>query len=99
MEFRFEERSGGGTYAAFEPVDGEETRVGFITWYDSAPGVITVDHTIVPPAYGGRGVATALLKHLLEDAKEKELKIVPLCPFVARYFSKHPEEVADFRAN
>jgi len=31
------------------------------------------------------------VKQVLEDIKEKELTLVPLCPFVAMYIKRNPE--------
>jgi predicted GNAT family acetyltransferase len=27
----------------------------------------------------------------LDDARERGLEVVPLCPFIARYIQRHPE--------
>ena len=59
-------------------------------------GVLTVMHTEVPPALGGKGVGSALVRGLLDIARAQGLKVVPKCPFVAGYIDKHPE-YADLR--
>jgi predicted GNAT family acetyltransferase len=48
-------------------------------------------HTEVPPAYGGMGYGTALVKAALTFARDEKLKIIPTCPFVKRYVERHPE--------
>ena len=48
-------------------------------------------HTGVPPAYEGRGIASALVKAGLNYAREQGYKVIPLCSFVAAYFKRHPE--------
>ena len=48
-------------------------------------------HTIVPPPIGGRGVAAALVKYVLEYAGAHNLFIVPSCSYVDAYIRKHPE--------
>jgi hypothetical protein len=60
-------------------------------YYRIAPGVITLRHTEVPPALGGRGVGSRLARAVLEDARARGLKVVASCPFVAAYMGKHPE--------
>lgn len=55
---------------------------------------IFLTHTEVHPALGGRGIGTQLVKKVLEDIKNKELKLVPLCPFVAAYIKRHPEWIS-----
>lgn len=64
---------------------------GEITFTHRGPGVISADHTGVPEAMAGRGVAKALLDFMLDDARANGFRIVPLCPFVQRQYAKHPE--------
>ena len=56
---------------------------------------ITVFHTEVDPEYEGLGFAKMLLNQLISYARENELKIIPLCPYVNMQFRHHPEEYAD----
>ena len=60
-------------------------------YYQTAPGVITLTHTEVPPALGGRGVGSALVRGVLEAARARGLKVVPKCPFVSAFMGRHPE--------
>jgi len=53
--------------------------------------VVTFTHTVVPPEFEGRGIASRLIDHALGEAKARGLKVVPQCPFVAAYIRKHPE--------
>jgi predicted GNAT family acetyltransferase len=39
----------------------------------------------------GQGVASALVKDVLEDIERKELTLIPMCPFVASYIKRHPD--------
>ena len=54
-------------------------------------GGIDYEHTIVPASLGGRGIASYLVKHVLDYARENGLKVKPSCSFVAAYIDKHPE--------
>jgi uncharacterized protein len=60
-------------------------------YYQLAPGVITLAHTEVPPALGGRGVGSTLVRGVLEAVRARGLKAVPKCPFVAAFMGRHPE--------
>jgi predicted GNAT family acetyltransferase len=60
-------------------------------YYRLEPGVITLVHTEVPEALGGRGVGSTLVRGALEAIRAKGLKLVVKCPFVAAYMGKHPE--------
>lgn len=59
--------------------------------YTLATGLIVYNHTEVPPSLEGQGIASQLAKTALEYAKENELQIMPLCPYVAAYIRRHPE--------
>lgn len=48
-------------------------------------------HTFVPEKYSGKGIAAALAKTALEFARNKGIKIIVYCPYVAAYIKKHPE--------
>ncbi len=52
---------------------------------------IILPHTVVPESFEGRGVGSALAKAALGYAREQGLKVIPLCPFIAAYITKHPE--------
>jgi len=62
---------------------------------------IILHHTLVPEAFEGKGVASRLAKAALGYARERDLKVIPTCPFMAAYITKHPEHHdlvhADFR--
>ena len=60
-------------------------------YYRLEPGVITLVHTEVPPALGGRGVGSTLVRGALDAIRARGLKVVAKCPFVAGYMGKHPE--------
>jgi predicted GNAT family acetyltransferase len=59
--------------------------------YRLRPGVIVLPHTVVPPAFEGKGVASALARHAFGYARDHGLKVVPTCPFMAGWVKKHPE--------
>ena len=59
--------------------------------YEIDGGKFIATHTGVPFALEGRGIASRLARAALEYARTHELKVVPLCSFVAGYLSKHPE--------
>ena len=60
-------------------------------YYRVTPGVITLVHTEVPEALGGRGIGSELVRKVLEDVRAQGLKVVARCPFVSAYMGRHPE--------
>ena len=74
---RFEIDLGGGEFAIAE--------------YTLPAGKIMFTHTEVPPHHEGKGIGTALIRAGLQAARERGLKVIPICPFFAAYMQKHSE--------
>ncbi|MFB7167528.1 GNAT family N-acetyltransferase [Streptomyces sp. NPDC056242] len=51
-------------------------------------------HTEVDEAYAGQGLAGRLVQEALTDVRKSGKRIVPVCPYVAKFLKKH-EEFAD----
>jgi predicted GNAT family acetyltransferase len=53
----------------------------------------TLDYhrTYVPPALRGRGMASIVTEHALRYARDHGYRVVPSCPFVARFIERHPD--------
>jgi predicted GNAT family acetyltransferase len=52
---------------------------------------IIIDHTEVPEAFRGQGVGLRLVERAVADARKDGKTIIPLCPFAAAQFRRHPE--------
>ena len=72
----------------FEMSAGDDAAVAY---YSLAPGMITLTHTEVPAALRGQGIASRLMRSVLETARAQGLKVVPRCSFVAAFMKGHPE--------
>jgi uncharacterized protein len=83
-ESRFEIRS-----------DGE--LAGFVT-YGLHSDHITFIHTEIEPAYEGHGLGGQLARAVLDEARRRGLPVVPMCPFIAGYIRRHPDEYLDLVA-
>jgi predicted GNAT family acetyltransferase len=59
--------------------------------YTVAGEVMTITHTRVPPAIGGRGVAAELMRAALKVAAERGWSIDPACSYAAAYMRKHAQ--------
>lgn len=62
-----------------------------IAQYKLAAGKIMFTHTGVPEAHEGKGIGTTLIRFALDTARERGLKVIPICPFFAAYMQKHAE--------
>jgi thiamine-phosphate pyrophosphorylase len=54
-------------------------------------GLYNAHHTGVPKSMGGKGVGTALVKAMVDDAATQGYKVHPGCPFIAAWFKRKPE--------
>lgn len=63
-------------------------RAGLMTYSIPKNDFIIIDHTEVDPAFKGQGVGKEMLYSVVTMAREKNLKILPLCPFAAAMFRK-----------
>ncbi len=52
--------------------------------FSSTDGVWTITHTGVRPEFGGRGIAGMLLEKVVEAARAKHARIIPLCSYAAK---------------
>ena len=48
-------------------------------------------HTEIDDAYAGQGLASHLVQQSLTDTRNAGKRIVPVCPYVARFIGKHDE--------
>lgn len=70
------------------PVDGELA----VVTYNLSPPNLMITETLVPQRLEGRGIASRLARHVVDDARARELLILPVCPFFAAWFQKHPDQ-------
>lgn len=68
----------------------EEGQTAYEEYFHIPQGVVFA-RTIVPPALGGRGIASHIVQHALDWARGAGLKVRPDCSFVRAYIQKHPE--------
>ncbi|MEM8570279.1 MAG: GNAT family N-acetyltransferase [Pseudomonadota bacterium] len=69
----------------------EADSVADLTFSKAGTALLIIDHTGVPDGFRGQGVGAALVTRAVEDARTAGKKILPLCPFAAAQFRRHPE--------
>lgn len=62
-----------------------------IVEYIKIPGKIYLTHTEVPASLQGQGIATTLIKAVLEEVEKNDWELIPLCPMIATYIKNNPE--------
>jgi len=70
-------------------VDGKHE--GMMTFVFAGKDKIIIDHTEVKPGNEGKGFGKKMVAKAVEFAREKNIKIIPLCPFAKKVFDKTPE--------
>ncbi|MEU9399205.1 GNAT family N-acetyltransferase [Streptomyces sp. NPDC048242] len=69
-------------------VDGE--RAGLTAYLDREDQRVFY-HTEVDDAYAGQGLASRLVQEALTDVRAAGKRIVPVCPYVAKFLERHAE--------
>ena len=59
--------------------------------YRSRDGRVIVTHSEVDPSFRGQGLGSILARESLDGLRERGVRVVPSCPFFAKYVSEHPE--------
>lgn len=52
---------------------------------------LTLVHTEVPKALGGRGVGSSLATAVLEDVRSRGLRVAVECEFLEAFIKRHPD--------
>jgi predicted GNAT family acetyltransferase len=69
-------------------VDGE---LAGLATYRVRDGTVIVTHSEIDPSFRGRGLAGELARQTLDTLRERGDRVVPACPYFAKYVAEHPE--------
>ena len=69
-------------------VDGQQA--GLLV-YHVIGSHLSITHTVVEPAYRGRGLSWALVGRALDDIRTRSVTVSNYCPVVSRFVEKHPD--------
>jgi uncharacterized protein len=84
-EIRVVDNPAAGRYEAIVGAD-----VAGYTEYERKGNVVVFVHTVVEPAFEGKGVGGRLAAGALDDVRAHGLTVIPRCPFIAGYIERHP---------
>jgi uncharacterized protein len=59
--------------------------------YRHAGERLSFTHTEVAEKFAGRGLATALIRTALDEARKRGASVLPFCPFVRAFIVRNPE--------
>lgn len=55
------------------------------------PSVWLLTHTLVPEPLKGKGIGSNLVSQVLSYCQEKQIRVIPECPFILSFIQRHPE--------
>lgn len=84
MLIKKEEAGSKGAFVAYE----ENKKIGEMTYSIAGTDKIIIDHTEVDPEQKGKNIGKILLQKVVENARDNNIKIIPLCPFAKAMFDK-----------
>lgn len=84
MDFKIIEQGNKGFSVATE----NDNNAGVMSYSKASEDFIIIDHTEVEPEFKGKSVGKKMLYKIVEMAREKNIKILPLCPFANAMFKK-----------
>jgi len=68
----------------------DDELAGFVEYHDHDKTRAFL-HTETKPAFEGRGLASELIHHVLDEARASGRQVLPYCPFVRGYIERHPD--------
>lgn len=75
----------------FVALNEDDQEVDEITFQTAGESILIIDHTYVDQNYRGQQIANKLVKLVVDKAIQDEKLVMPLCPFAAKEFQRHPE--------
>tara|TARA_R110002020_G_C15841391_1_gene735187 strand:- start:296 stop:577 length:282 start_codon:yes stop_codon:yes gene_type:complete len=72
-------------------IEDQGEKIAQMTYVWAGPHKIIIDHTEVSPVLKGKSIGSQLVKRAVDFAREKQIKILPLCPFAKKVFDKTSE--------
>jgi uncharacterized protein len=67
-----------------------EDQVAGFAEYRRTNGVVAFTHTVIEPAFEGRGLGSVLARGALDATREAGAPVLPYCPFIRGYIQRHP---------
>lgn len=84
MEIKQQNQHQKGSFTAWE---GDQ-QAGVLDYRMEDEKRMIIDHTEVSPSFEGKGLGKKLVLEAVEFARQKNLKIIPLCSYASMVFSR-----------
>ncbi|WP_312105643.1 GNAT family N-acetyltransferase [Acinetobacter venetianus] len=76
-----------GKHGVFKLIQGDLV-AGEMAYTWAGDSMLIIDHTDVNEGFRGQGVGRQLLDELIAFVRERQVKVIPLCPFAKSVFDK-----------
>ncbi|ERS02609.1 GNAT family acetyltransferase [Acinetobacter sp. COS3] len=76
-----------GKHGVFKLIQGDLV-AGEMAYTWAGDSMLIIDHTDVNERFRGQGVGRQLLDELIAFVRERQVKVIPLCPFAKSVFDK-----------
>lgn len=87
MEIKHQETESKGAFY----IEQEGEKLAEMTYSKAGTKRIIIDHTEVSDKLRGQGAGKAMVMKAVDYAREKNLQVLPLCPFAKAVFNKNKE--------
>lgn len=87
MEIKHQETESKGAFY----IEQEGEKLAEMTYSKAGTNRIIIDHTEVSDKLRGQGAGKAMVMKAVDYAREKNLQVLPLCPFAKAVFNKNKE--------
>ncbi len=84
---RFQRDPSGHRYLAFL----DDAEVAYAEVDEIAADKLLIKHTEVLAAFERRGIGSAFVVHMLEDARRQGRGVIPIWPYTAAYIKRHSQ--------
>ncbi len=61
--------------------------------YRRTPSTVSFTHTVVDPAFEGRGLGSVLARGALDAVRAEGAQVLPHCPFIRAWIERHPDHL------
>lgn len=79
-----------GKKGAIRTID-DDVQYGEMLYTKAGDAEIIIEHTEVEPIAKGKGVGKKMLEKLVSVARDRNWKVVPVCPFAKAGIEKNPD--------
>jgi predicted GNAT family acetyltransferase len=70
----------------------DDQPAGF-TAYEPREQALAFMHPEIDPRFEGQGLGSRLIREALDDARRRQLAVLPFCPFVRSFIASHDDYV------